>query len=654
MDMSQYQELFVSETREHLQAMNEAILALERGEEIGAPLAQLFRSAHTIKGMAATMGYDDLSHLAHDLEDLMDRVRKGDLTVTPPLVDLLFLVVDAMQSMIEDIAAGRASRVDLPALLAQIGSYGSASTPSADEPSPVAEVTTGPGAEPTLAVRVTLQADCALKSVRAFMVSKRLGELGRVLGYSPSEDDLAQENFDREFTVFLSTTAPVAEVEHAVQSIAEVESVQVTAAGELPSPQVEPATGEEPADSCVLTEPASPVTVPGSPCAPMTTQSVRVNVRHLDALVNLTGELVISRSRLERVVRDGDMERLAEVMEDHSQIISRLQEAVLQVRMVPVGYVFNRFPRMVRDLLKKEGKEADLIIEGADIELDRSILERLGDPLLHLLRNAVDHGLEPPEERERLGKPRRGVIRLSARRERGQAVIEVSDDGRGLSREDIVRRTIEQGIITPERATDLSDEQVCMLICHPEFSTSERVTEISGRGVGMGVVKEQVSSLRGMLEIHSEEGQGTTFLMRIPLTLAIIQALLVGVGDESYAVPLSYVERTVLVEAEDVRRVHRWEMITLEGEVVPLFHLGEMLDVPGYSRDGGSAYVLVVRRGTQVIGLVTDAMLGKEEVVVKPLRGFLSEIAGIGGATILGGGQVVFILDVPALLQELR
>jgi len=652
MDMSQYQELFVSETQEHLQAMNEAILELERGEEVGSPLAQLFRSAHTIKGMAATMGYDDLSHLAHDLEDLMDRVRKGDLTVTPPLVDLLFTVVDAIQSMVEDIAAGRESRVDLPSLLAQIGSYGSASIPSPDEPSPVAEATAEPGAEQTLAVHVTLQADCALKSVRAFMVSKRLGELGRVVGYSPSEDDLAQENFDREFTVFLSTTAPAAEVERAVQSIAEVESVQAIAGRDeesLPSPQAELLTVEEPGSA----KPAF-TAAPRPASAPAVAQNVRVNVRHLDALVNLTGELVISRSRLKRVIKDGDAERLAEAMEDHTQIISRLQEAVLQVRMVPVSYVFNRFPRMVRDLLKKEGKEADLIIEGADIELDRSILERLGDPLLHLLRNAVDHGLEPPEERERLGKPRRGVIRLSARRERGQAVIEVSDDGRGLSREDIVRRTIEQGIITPERATDLSDEQVYMFICNPGFSTSEQVTEVSGRGVGMGVVKEQVSALRGMLEIHSVEGQGTTFLMHIPLTLAIIQALLVGVGDESYAVPLSYVERTVLVEAGGVKRVHRWQMTTLDGEVIPLFHLGEMLDVPDYSRDGGSAYVLIVRRGQQAVGLVADAILGKEEVVVKPLRGFLGEITGVSGATILGGGQVVLILDVPALLQELR
>ena len=651
MDMSQYQELFVSETQEHLQAMNEAILELERGEEVGSPLAQLFRSAHTIKGMAATMGYDDLSHLAHDLEDLMDRVRRGDLTVTPPLVDLLFTVVDAIQSMVEDIAAGRESQVDLPALLAQIGSYGSAPAAPASEPLPPAPATE-PGVESVLAVQVTLQADCALKSVRAFMVSKRLGELGRVVGYSPSEDDLAQENFDREFTVFLSTTAPAAEVERAVQSIAEVESVQAIAGRDeesLPSPQAELLTVEEPGSA----KPAF-TAAPRPASAPAVAQNVRVNVRHLDALVNLTGELVISRSRLKRVIKDGDAERLAEAMEDHTQIISRLQEAVLQVRTVPVSYVFNRFPRMVRDLLKREGKEADLIIEGADIELDRSILERLGDPLLHLLRNAVDHGLEPPEERERLGKPRRGVIRLSARRERGQAVIEVSDDGRGLSREVIVRRAIERGLITPERATDLSDEQVYMFICNPGFSTSEQVTEVSGRGVGMGVVKEQVSALRGMLEIHSVEGQGTTFLMHIPLTLAIIQALLVGVGDESYAVPLSYVERTVLVEAGGVKRVHRWQMTTLDGEVIPLFHLGEMLDVPDYSRDGGSAYVLIVRRGQQAVGLVADAMLGKEEVVVKPLRGFLGEITGVSGATILGGGQVVLILDVPALLQELR
>lgn len=655
MDMSQYQDLFVSETREHLQAMDGAILELERGEESGSSLAQLFRSAHTIKGMAATMGYEDLSHLAHRLEDIMDRVRGGDLAVSSSLVDLLFMAVDAMQSMIEDIAAGRESQVDLPNLLKQIEAYDSASVPSEDESSAesVVEATAEPDTGPALAVHVTLQAGCAMKSVRAFMVGKRLGELGSVVDYSPSEDDLAQENFDREFTVFLNTTIPAAEVRRAVQGITEVESVQVAAADDpspspQPSPQDKPTAAEEP----VVPTAASAASRPAA--TPATARNVRVNVRHLDALVNLTGELVISRSRLVRMVRDGDMGSFPEAMEEHSQIISRLQEAVLQVRTVPVNYIFNRFPRMVRDLLKNEGKEADLIIEGTDIELDRSILERLGDPLLHLLRNAVDHGLESPQERERLGKPRRGMIRLHARRERGQAVIEVSDDGRGLVRKDIVQRAIERGLITPERATDLSDDQVYMLVCHPEFSTSDQVTAISGRGVGMGVVKEKVSALRGMLEIRSEEGHGTTFSMSIPLTLAIIQALLVGVGDESYAVPLSYVDRTVLVDAEKVQQVHRWEMITLDDEVIPLFRLSKMLEVPDDSNNDSSAYVLIVRRGAQAVGLVVDKVLGKEEVVVKPLRGFLDEIAGISGATILGGGQVVLILDVPALLQELR
>ncbi|MBS1253835.1 MAG: Chemotaxis protein CheA [Anaerolineales bacterium] len=378
-----------------------------------------------------------------------------------------------------------------------------------------------------------------------------------------------------------------------------------------------------------------------------------MNTRYVDDLLNLVAELVISRSRLWRIQQRHALPDLTEALEHHDRLLGDLRDIVLQTRMVPVAQVFNRFPRMVRDLLWERGKEADFQIEGSEIELDRTVLEEVSDPLLHLLRNAVDHGLEPPDERERRGKSRRGAVQLSARRERESVVVEVRDDGRGLDRDRIVETAIQRGLIGHTEAEELSDQQALMLICHPGFSTAQRVTEVSGRGVGMDVVRRQIESLHGSLYIDTQTGAGSTFRLRLPLTLAIIQALLVAVEDEVYAIPLNQVERTLEIEPGQTKHIQRWQMISDgDAKALPLLELRELLGTPtGNGADrAGLAYAVVVGEDRDRVGLVVDELVTQEEIVIRPLPPALSSIPGLTGASILGEGQVVLILDVPNLV----
>jgi two-component system chemotaxis sensor kinase CheA len=557
-DMSEYKELFASEAQEHLETIDSGLLILERDPEDTHALERIFRAAHTLKGMAATMGYQELAQVAHALEDLLDELREGRQVLSPALADLLFAGVDALKTLLADVLADRPASLDTQALVQRLRAptTGAADEASRAEP-PGAPTEAAPPAEPAT---------------------------------TPREES------------------------------------------EPPPPAEE---------------------VPRAPQAPQIPQTIRISTQHLDALLNLVAELVISRSRLWRIQQRHSLPDLREALEQHDRLLGDLRDAVLQTRMVPVAQVFNRFPRMVRDLLRERGKEADFIVEGGDIELDRTILERVSDPLLHLLRNAVDHGIEPPAERERLGKPRRGTIRLCARRERESVVIEVMDDGQGMDRDRILETAIRRGVIEPAEAEELSDHQALMLICHPGFSTARRVTDLSGRGVGMDVVRRQIESLHGSLYIETEPGRGTTFRLRLPLTLAIIQALLVKTGPEMYAIPLSQVEHILEIEPEQVKQVQRWRVTTdEEAKILPLLELRELLEVP----ENGPipslpGYAVIVGEDHGRVGLVVDDLLGQEEIVIRPLPPALRDIPGLAGASILGEGQVVLILDAPNLVQ---
>jgi len=544
-DMSEYKDLFAGEAQEHLEAMDAGLLALEQDAQDAQALESVFRAAHTLKGMAATMGYQDLAQLAHTLEDLLDELRKGDQTLTAALADVVFSGVDALKTLLADALADRPASLDV-ATLAE-GFRTGATAPAEEKP-----------------------------------------ESG--------------------------ATAP-----------------------------------PEPAAVAAPARPAPPATALQPPELP---QTIRVNAQHLDTLLNLVADLVISRSRLWRIQQRHNLLDLREALEQHDRLLANLRDAVLETRMVPVAHVFNRFPRMVRDLLRQREKEADFVIEGSDIELDRTILEQVTDPLLHLLRNAVDHGIEPPTERERLGKRRRGTIRLSARRERESVMIEVSDDGRGMNRKHILETAIQRGLIGHADANELSDQQVFLLICSPGFSTAERITDVSGRGVGMDVVKRQLESLHGGLSIVSEPGNGSTFRLRLPLTLAIIQALLVMVSEETYAIPLSQVERTLEIEPARLKQIQRWQVLRDEKvQALPLLELRELLDVPGNGTErAGTGYAVVVGEDRDRLGVLVDELVGQEEIVIRPLPPALGNIPGLAGATILGEGQVVLILDAPNLV----
>lgn len=526
-DLSQYKELFVEETQEHLQALNQALLQLEKEPSNVESLNEIFRLAHTIKGMAATMGYDDMARLTHAMEDLLDELRQGTLEIEPQLPDLLFECLDALGTMLENIIADGEKGLDPQTMMDRLESYRELERPAA-----------------------------------------------------------------------------------------------------------------------VPREAVAPREVTAQP-APHRSKWIRINVRHLDSLMTLVEGLVVNRSWLARIQAKHDIPALKEALDQHGHILADLGETVLNARMVPVGQVFNRFPRMVRDLVKQEGKEAELIIEGREIELDRAILEQMADPLVHLLRNAVDHGIEPAEERESVGKPRVGTIRLAASRERDQVIIEVSDDGRGMDAKRIAETAVARGLVTLEDVEGMSQQETLMLVCHPRFSMTEEVTRVSGRGVGMDVARRTVESLRGSLEILSTPMVGSTLGLRLPLTLAIIKALLVEVGSETYAIPSSYIERMVAIEPHQVKPIQRRAVIVLD-ETIPVLRLDEVLHVP--RTEGGPQYVVVVGRDHQRVGLLVDSLLGQEEIVIKSLPGFLAKIKGLAGATVLGGGEVVLVLDVPSLV----
>ena len=538
-DLSQFRDLFIDEGQEYVRTLNQCMLTLERTPDDADSLEAVFRAAHSLKGISATMGYDTLATLAHAAEDVLHKLRDGEWALTPELVELLFAATDTLQALVNDVAAGGTG-------LALSEAEGEADVTST---------------------------------------------LEQLRGYEPTQRN------------------------------------QVFSA-----------------------KPDFSVEQPRQPATTM----IRVDVRHLDALLNVVTEMVIHRSLLTRLGHRYSLAPLNEALEAHERLLAQLQDAVLQMRMVSVGHVFGRFPRMVRDLLKAEGKEARLIIEGEDVELDRTALEALGDPLVHLLRNAIDHGLETPAEREANGKPRSGTLRLSARQERGLVIIEVSDDGRGIDQRRIGAAAVERGIVTAEAVAEMSETQVLELICHPGFSLSKKVTTVSGRGVGMSVVKRQMEALRGFLQIETQIGQGTTFRLQLPAMLALVRALLVSVGSERYALPTTHVERAIKLDPARIERVGDQELIHLgeelpssQGEVLPLRRLDELLHVPDCASQ--PRHALIVRRNGHTFGLRVDEVLGHEEIVVKPLPPALRSAPGLAGVTILGEGQVMLILDVMGL-----
>lgn len=717
MDMNQYLSLFLEEAREHLQAITDRLLDLEREPAELQHVHEIFRSAHTLKGMAATMGFEDMAHLTHEMENVLDRVRNGELAVTPALGDLLFRCLDALETMVANIEEGGDGAGDVADIVRALRAVAEGRMPdeamggeSGAEREAAADgsgqVSTGGAAEEAtpqagsgdvaaiggdfneyewtviqqsreagmsaLIITVRLDPACVLKAARVFLVFRELEAFGEVIRSHPSVEDLENEKFDDSFTVVLITDQSAETVRERILNISEIASVDVVPVGEGQARREMAAASapSAPADapSTPSAAPTSGAVAPGAQAGPSAGSSrsdsagprsrkgsgrtIRVDLERLDQLMNLFSELVIDRGRLEQLARELNHPTLLETVEHMSRISSDLQNLVLTMRMVPVENVFNRFPRMVRDLSRELGKRVELVIEGAETELDRTVVDEIGDPLVHLLRNAIDHGLESVEERRQAGKPETGQVKLSAYHSGNHVIIEVSDDGRGINRDKVLRKALERGLITQREAEGLTDEQVYNLLFMSGFSTAETVTDISGRGVGLDVVRNKIESLGGTVSVQSEPGVGTTFQIQLPLTLSILDALLVQVEAEKYAIPLSSVLEAAIYKPEAVHTAHGQPVVDFRGRLVPLVFLKDVFAVP----DAGGpkptdVQVVIVRKGEKMAGLVVDRLIGQQEIVLKSLGKYLPHVFAISGATILGDGQVALILDCNALVK---
>ena len=685
MDISQYKELFITEAQEHLDYLNKFMLELEGDPGNLEVITEIFRSAHTLKGMSATMGYDQLTELAHEMENLLEQLRVGDTSVEPHVIDTLFSCLDTIGAMVNAIAEDRQEPFDYRALVSEIrgivevaeepagppaaGVVEEEAAPPEEAPveEPVVEVTPeveveGVPTEKAPAVleiderdmlrysqvpgmsifrlTVTLDAECLLKSVRVFMVFKKLAQLGEVISSLPSVESLEDEKFEDSFQVGFATYEAAEKVENALMAIAEIASVDIETVLEPEKPK------EEEGAAPVAAAKETPVMMARK------TQSVRVNIVRLDTLMNLVGELVINRTRLDQIAYGSEIPELREALDQTARLTAELQEEIMKTRMVPVENVFNRFPRMVRDLARSQDKDVDFVVEGKEIELDRTILDEIGDPLMHMIRNAVDHGITGRDDRRKKGKPERGIVKLSAYRDRNYVAIEVEDDGEGIDPEKTFDLAESEGLIGEEERRQLTAGNLLDVISIPGFSTSEEVSGVSGRGVGMDFVKAKAESLGGFVVLDTAPGRGTRVTLKLPLTLAIVQALMVEVADETYAIPLGTVRETQVINPTDIKTVQNHEAIFLRDETIPLLRLDVLLGSEKVLNGNEPFPVVITEVGTRLVGVGVHELLGQQEIVISSLDKFLKGVEGFAGATILGTGRVALILDIQSLLSR--
>jgi two-component system, chemotaxis family, sensor kinase CheA len=641
-DNLQYAELFLTESREHVSAVNHALLELER--DANAPAAaghvgSIFRAVHTIKGMGATMGYAIVAELAHELETVLDRVRRNDLAIDADVMDVLFRSADVLEQAVEAAVAGRDGEVlaaDLVATLHALG-VGEAIPQQTGTWSVAA-----PRGAGTL-VRIRLAPDTPLRGVRAFIIVQALKKLGDVPVIEPALDQIEAEGFDTDFALRIVTTSNAAGIEATIRKSGDIAEVQIGDDPATPAPRRASVPMPVPVEV--------PVSASVSTAERRGTRSVRIDVRRLDALMNLVGELVIARGRLTQLAGQlGDLS-LDETVSASSRLITELRDEITASRMVPMAQVFDRFPRVVRDAARAVGKQIAFVVEGKEIELDRSMLDEIGDSIVHLLRNAIDHGIEPPEARAAAGKPAEGRLVISAARDRSAVVIRVSDDGKGIDRERVLQRAKRDGLVEQDK-NDLSEDELLRLLARPGFSTVDKVTSLSGRGVGVDAVYTRVRALGGAMDIRSVPGQGTTMMLRLPLTLAIMRALLARVGDETYAIPLAHVSETIELAPEIVGTIKGREVLLTRDEVLPLFRLRDLVGLPPYVAPSeiDLEHVVVIDLGDRRAGLVIDELTGQEEIVVKQYDAVRDGLPIFGGATLLSDGRPSLIVDVSSLL----
>ncbi|NAS16485.1 chemotaxis protein CheA [Clostridium butyricum] len=684
MDTSQYMSMFLEESLDNLQTLNESLLELEQNPEDVDKVNEIFRVAHTIKGMAATMGFNDLAELTHKMEDVLSEFREGELKVTQDVVTVLFDCLDTLEKMVDLVQEGSDEKVDIESIMAKLAYIKENGNKNQQgnviEESNSAEVKVSHNDSIGLdlneydisvikqahekgfnavEIKVTLSENTLLKSARAFLIVKDLEDNGEILKSVPSTQDIENEEFDLELKFVLITKNTVDEILSIVNGISEVvkveasaieieetKTVEVEKVEEVKPKEVEEKAEESKKIEKVVEAPKKAATKKPQPKKEVKKahQSVRVDLERIDNLMNMVSELVIYRTRLEQIVTTHKSQELNETLEQVGRTTSDLQDLVMKIRMLPLDTVFNRFPRMIRDVSVELNKEINFIIEGADTELDRTVIDEIGEPLIHLLRNAADHGIESKEERIAAGKSPVGTIRLVAYQEGTKALIKVIDDGSGINVEKVRAKAEQKGINTE----GLSESDIKNLIFAQGFSTNEVVTDLSGRGVGMDVVKTKISALGGTVDVISEEGKGSTFIIKLPLTLQIIQALLVKVGEETLAISLGFIDRVIDYKEENIKKSNGKEVIVYREDVIPLVRLNESLDIESSKTD--KKFVIIVNVGDKTIGLLVDALCGQQEIVIKPLGKTLKGLDQYIGATILGNGLVTLILDIGALL----
>ena len=804
-DLTGYMDVFAEEAREHLQALNQALLEFEKSPANLELVNVIFRSAHTLKGMSATMGFNEVAELTHKMENLLTPIRQGSLAASAEIIELLFGCLDALQEMLEAHISGSSHAVQIGTLVSDLvrfaeGTSVAAAQPVEPAPAPAAPSAAAayPGPLDTASLRaaeaaqasgaalhhlwIRLTDDCELRNVRAFMVLRELKQLGSLIASQPAEEQLTASDFGASFDLLLASTAAPGELQQAAASVLEVADVELSPVqlaslaaeagstsdtgpchsfvideylkqlvesarsegyrvlqahiqlaedcalksarafmvhkcleqqGEIVGthPDVEDIEFErfdreldflllsksestavlkalqgisELSDVQVIDEPQlaarlaqtappgagqAPAAAGGRAAAPARSirpagetalkpdtgrpvekvrqaQTIRVDTERLDGLLNLVGELVIGKTRLTSLSRELRSSELSAAIEQIGHIVFDLQSVVMQTRMVPIETVFNRFPRMIRDLAKSRGKQVELVLTGGETELDRTVIEEIGDPLVHLIRNAVDHGIEEPEVRARLGKPPAGTLTLAAFHEGSHVFVQVRDDGAGIDAERIRRKAVEKGLISVEQAAGLSREQALELIFMAGLSTAEQVTDVSGRGVGMDVVRTSIERLSGEIRVSTDFGVGSVFTVKLPLTLAIVQALLVKIAGEEYAIPLAYIEETLRLRQAQIQKINQQDVVQLRGEILPLVWMHRLLGCRDAGRQDGSWFAIVVRSGNRRAGLIVDETIGQTEIVIKSLGRFLQDCKYIAGGTILGDGTVALILDV--------
>lgn len=709
MDVSQYLEIFIDETKEHLQSLNTQILNLEQDPENEDTINEIFRAAHSLKGMAGTMGYKRMQTLTHDMENVFSEVRNGNIKVKANMIDILFQCLDALEGYLDNIqsSADEGTNDNEPLIKALnkilAGEEGggeevpAAQEEAAKEEDPAREAapaeagedakwTTIPiGDSETTVIgkaleqgkkvygfTVYVQDTCILKAARAFLVFKAVEEHGEILISRPSAQDIEDEKFENDFSIIVISDEPLNNIIKAAENVSEIEKVVGgvldldTAVTEKETEEAEAAAEEKAAEKEVHTAdtPTTAVAAP-APAAkqekkpaqgkPVVNRTVRVDIEKLDSLMNLVSELIIAKNSLVSITGSGgsdmaDNTAFNEQIEYLESVTTNLHESVMKVRMVPIESVVQKFPRMIRDLQKKLGKKMELYMSGEETELDRTVVDEIGDPLMHLLRNAADHGLESAEVRKERGKPEVGSIHLDAYQDGNNVIIEVSDDGGGINVEAVKQKAISRGVVTPEQAENMSDKDIVNLLFLPSFSTAEKVTDVSGRGVGLDVVRSKIEALSGEVDVKTKYGEGSTWSIRLPLTLAIIQALMVVVGHEKYAISLGSIETIENITKEDIKYVQAKEVMNLRGTVIPLVRLDAMLDVEKERDDKDSLVVVIVRKGDKLSGLVVDELIGQQEIVIKSLGQYIGKCKFISGATILGDGEVALILDANAMI----